>query len=157
VTRVVARSRPLARGSWLFAGVALAVAGFAAIVAHMMTPGWVALVLGGGLLLLGARPAAGLTDRIVVDDAGVSDLAMKVGPIPWADIVRAEARLVGSVPIIAIEVRNPEVWEQQLPDSLRRLRGFAAELQLPPVLLYGQGLDPPPAEIVRLINERARG
>jgi hypothetical protein len=65
--------------------------------------------------------------------------------------------LVGSVSVIAIEVRNPEVWEQQLPDSLRRLRGFAAELQLPPVLLYGQGLDPPPAEIVRLINERAPG
>ncbi len=156
--RLVASSLPLARTPWLIGGGVLSAAGIGVIaVARQPLPGWILLGLGGGLLLLTARPAYRARERIVLDDAGVTDLATSMGPIPWSDIVEAQVLNLAKTSLVTIRVVNPAAWEARLPEPVRRLRLLAPDLNLPPVLLFTPRLTLSPEEIVGEINRRARG
>jgi hypothetical protein len=156
VTRVVAYALPFSRGPWLVGATAFLVAGLGAIAWRVPVVGWPAVAFGAALLLLAGRPAEAPRERIVLDDRGVTDLLGNLGPIPWADIMGARVQYLGRFKVIAVEVRNPEYWEARLPERYRRLGVLAAQLNLPPVLLAGQGLDPPAEDVVRVITERLR-
>ncbi len=155
--RIVARSIPFSRTPWLVGGAVLMVCGTGLILVHDPVAGWVALMAGAGLLWLTARPAYSTRDRIVLDDNGVTDLATPIGPVPWSAIIRAEPRALSTSSLVVVEVTNPAYWEKRLPESLRRIRQLATDLDLPPVMLLTPRLDISAEEIVRLINERAQG
>ncbi|HWA56364.1 MAG TPA: hypothetical protein VG692_03870 [Gemmatimonadales bacterium] len=155
--RVVASHLPFHRLPWLVAASLLMAGGLLLVARGVAVPGWILLVTGGGLMVLTAGPAYQSRERIVLDDNGLTDLATKLGPIPWADIVRAEVMLVGKTPLVSVEVVNPAEWEARAPDSLRKLRLLAPEMKLPPVLLFAPRLTLTPEEIVRQINSRAQG
>jgi len=155
--RVVARNLPFSRTPWLIGGAAGLLGGVGLILIRHPVAGWAALLAGAALVWITARPAYTRRDRIVLDDNGVTDLATPIGPVPWSDIVRAELRPMSTTMLVLVEVTNPEFWEARLPQSLRRVRQLAADLDLPPVVLLAPRLDVPAEEIVRLINQRARG
>jgi len=155
--RIVARSVPISRTPWLVGGAVLMFSGAGLLLLQHPVAGWVALVAGAGLLWLTARPAYSTRDRIVLDDNGVTDLATPIGPVPWSDIIRAETRTLSTSSLVVVEVTNPAYWEARLPESLRRIRQLATDLDLPPVMLLTPRLDISAEEIVRLINQRAQG
>jgi hypothetical protein len=137
--------------------VGLTLAGVLLVSKGKPVPGWILLVLGGGLLYLATGPATRPRERIVMDEHGLSDLAAGLGPVPWADIVKAEVLNIGRAPLITVEVVNPAEWEAKAPKGLQGLRRLDPELVLPPVVLFAPRLTLSPEEIVRAINARARG
>lgn len=154
--RIVARSLPFSRAPWLIVGGALSALGFGLILLHLPLLGWIALLPGAGLLLVTARPGYTTRERIILDEHGVTDLATKMGLIPWTDIIGAEVRPLSTTSLVVVEVINPEYWEEKAPETIRRLRNLAPDMKLPPVLLFTPRLDLSPEEIVRVINERAQ-
>lgn len=111
--------------------------------------------MGGLLVYLTTGPDYRERERIVMDDHGLTDLAAKLGPVPWSDIIGAEVQMVGRTPLVSVQVRNPEEWERKAPPSLARLSSLAPELKLSPVMLFAPRLTLSPEEIVREINNRA--
>ena len=155
--RVVTHGRPVSRGPWLVGAVSFVAAGLGAVALRVPLVGWPALALGGVILFFATRPAGAPQERIVLDDTGVSDLALGVGPIPWSEVIKGELKPLSRLWVISLELTDPERWASKLPERQRNLNGFAKELGLSPVLLAVSGLDLPPEEVLRLINDRARG
>ncbi|MFN8653317.1 MAG: hypothetical protein U0133_15540 [Gemmatimonadales bacterium] len=134
----------------------LGLAGLYLISRGSYTPGFILLLVGGLLLYLASGPAYQDRERIVMDDHGLTDLAVKLGPVPWTDIVGAEVMLVGKTPLVSVEVRNPEEWERKVPLGLAKLQRLSPDLKLSPVMLFAPRLTLSPEEIVREINNRAQ-
>ncbi len=155
--RIVTHSRPVARGPWLVGAIAFMAVGLGAIAQHVPVAGWPALLLGGVLLYFATRPQAGSDERIVLDDAGVTDVTFSLGPIPWDQIIRAELKPLVRMQVISLEVTEPERWIKQQPAHQARFSAMARELGVSPVMLAVTGIDMDPAELVKLINDRARG
>lgn len=155
MSRVVATHRPANRTPWLISAVGLGLAGLLFITRGTYAPGWILLALGGVLLYLATGPAYRERERIVMDEHGLSDLAVKLGPVPWTDIIQAEVLMLGKTPLVTVDVRNPEEWEAKAPQGLANLRRLAPDLKLSPVMLFAPRLTLSPEEIVREINTRA--
>jgi hypothetical protein len=155
--RIVAHNRPGSRGPWLVGAISFQAAGLFAILTHAPLIGWPGLLLGGGLLYYALRPATAPAERIVIEDAGVSDRAFGLGPIPWNEIIRAELKPLSRFHVISLEVTDPERWVKQLTVRQLQLSTMARELGISPVMLAASGLDRSPDELVRLINDRATG
>lgn len=155
--RIVTHSRPMSRGPWLVGAMSFLAVGLGAVAQQVPLVGWPLLALGGVILFFATRPAGLLKERIVLDDAGVSDQGLGIGPIPWHEIIRGELKPLMKIWVISLEVTDPERWVAQLPDNQRTLRNFAKDLGLSPIMLAVSGLDLPPEEVLRLINDRARG
>ncbi len=119
---------------------------------------WVFLLPGGLLLLVGTRPAGLPVEAIVVDDFGLSDRTMDLGPIPWDQVIGAEVRHLRRFPVVALRLTDDAAWLSRMPERHRKLVALGADqLGLPPVFLYAVGLDHPPEAIVAAVNQRARG
>lgn len=155
--RIVTHSRPVSRGPWLVGAIGFMGAGLAAITQKVPLAGWPALLLGGVLLFFATRPQGGPGERIVLDDTGVTDVTFGVGPIPWDQVIRAELKPLVRMMVISLEVTEPERWVKQQPEHLARFSAMARELGVSPVMLAVTGIDMDPAELVKLINDRARG
>ena len=120
--------------------------------------GWTVLLPGGLLVLFGARSAGSAVEAIVVDDIGLSDRTIDIGPNPWEQVIRADVRLIRRFPVVALQLTDNSAWLARMPESHRRLVMLgAAELGLPPVFFQAIRLDVPVDRIVTEINQRARG
>lgn len=140
------------------AAVLLLMAFVVLVLLHQPAAMWVFLLPGGLLLLLGTRPAVTPVEAIVVDDLGLSDRTMDVGPIPWDQVIGAEVRLIRRFPVVALQLTDEAAWLSRMPERHRKLVALgASELGVPPVFFYAVGLDHSPEEIVAAINQRARG
>jgi len=159
VSLLVTHRRPSARRPYLIAGLILIGLAMAAQLGlHQPGATWVLLLPGGLLLLLGTKPAGPPVEAIVLDDFGVSDRSIDIGPIPWDQLVRAEVGWIRRFPVVALHLTDNAAWMARMPERHRKLVQLgAAELGLPPVFLYAVGLDVAPEEIVERINQRARG
>ncbi len=159
MSALVARRVPGSRRPPLIAGVVLSAAGLGMIaLLRGSLAGWVFLLPGGLLLVTGMQAPGAPVEAIVIDDAGLSYHGMKVGPIPWDAIIRADVARVKHIPVVALQLTQPDAWLDRMPESHRKLVALGtAELGLPPVFLYAAGLDHSAEEIVAAINQRARG
>lgn len=159
VNGLVTHRIPASRGPLRVAGVVLSGLGLLLVAMVRTSPvGWIFLLPGGLLLLVGMQPRRTATEAIVLDDLGLSDRTMDLGPIPWDEIVRAEVGQIKRFPVVALQLTRPDQWLARMPERHRKLVALgAAELGLPPVFLYAVALDHPAEEIVAAINQRARG
>lgn len=140
-------------------GAVLAAVGLGMIARGMTLPGAVPLVLGGLLVLLGARPAAEGPERLVFDDVGLTDLKLQLGPVPWSEIRGATVVPLGThFTMIGLDVTDPARFGAMKALDAGRLRELAAKLDfaLPPVFLYASGLERDAAAVAEEINRRAR-
>ncbi len=159
MSSLVTHRVPGSRRTTLIGGVLLIFIGLALLLLVSATAaGWTFLLPGGLLVLLGARPAAAPLEAIVVDDMGLSERTMNVGPIPGDQVVRAELRQIRLMPVIGVELVSSDTWLARMPESHKRLVALGAtELGLPPIFFPAAGLDIPADRIVAEINQRARG
>ncbi len=157
--REVIRGATVRRMPFLLAGAVFAAVGLGMIAKGLTGPGTVPLVLGGILVLLGGRPAAEGEERLVLDDHGLTDLKLQVGPVPWTEIRGATVVPLGThFTMIALDLTDPARYAEVKTLDAGRLRELAAKLDftLPEVFLYGSGLAQSPQEVVEEINRRAR-
>lgn len=156
MARDVIRSRSVSRFPLFIGGVVLLGLG-AWLSARSLVAGVIPLLVGGALVIVGTRtgPAA---ERIVLDDRGVTDLKLRLGPVPWHEIRSATVVPLGThFTMIALDLTEPARWKDIKAVDADRLRELAARLDfmLPEVFLYGSGLERSAEEVVAEINRRA--
>ena len=117
---------------------------------------WAPLLLGGAYALVLLRALGEETERVVIDDAGIRDSSLPVGTIGWDEIRGASVRLIGSVRLVALEVRDPECYIRRLPPARQFIARKALEADLPGLYLTLVGTDADPSQIVEAIRQRAR-
>ncbi|MEO8635039.1 MAG: hypothetical protein ABI587_07165 [Gemmatimonadales bacterium] len=159
MSALVTHRVPGPRRPALIAGVVLIAIGLAMmLLANATLAGWIFLLPGGLLALIGTQPGGAPIEAIVVDDMGLSERIIGIGPIPWDQVVRVEAKQIRLMPVIGIYLTDSEVWLARMPVSHKRLVAIGAtELGLPPVFFPAIRLDVPVERIVAEINQRARG
>jgi hypothetical protein len=130
-------------------------AGAALLSVHVARwPGWV-LVLAGGLYALVQLRALGEdTERVVIDDAGIRDSMLPVGIIGWDEIRGARVQSISGIPVIELQVRDPERYIRRLPAGRQFIARKAVEANLPGLYLTLVGTEADPAEIVGVIRRR---
>ena len=116
--------------------------------------GWGLAVLGSGWALLLVRALGEETERLVIDDSGIRDSMLPVGPIDWAEIRGASVQTIGSVSVVALEVRDSERFIRRLPRARQFIARKALEAGLPALYLTLVGTDGDPQTIADTINRR---
>jgi hypothetical protein len=115
---------------------------------------WSLALLGGGWALLLVRALGEDTERLVIDDSGIRDTLLPVGPIDWSEIRAASVQTIGSVSVVALEVRDSERFIRRLPPARQFIARKAMEAGLPALYLTLVGTDGDPQAIADTINRR---
>jgi hypothetical protein len=118
--------------------------------------GWSLVLLGGGYALVLLRALGEETDRVVMDEAGIRDSQLPLGTIAWTEIRGASVQAIGRVPVVALEVRDPESVLRRLPTGRQFLARKALEAGLPGIYLNLAGTDADPAWVAEAIRRRVQ-
>jgi hypothetical protein len=118
--------------------------------------GWGLMLLGGGYALVLLRALGEETERVVIDDSGIRDSSLPVGTIGWDEIRGASVQEIGSVRVVALQVRDPERFIRRLPASRQFIARKALEAELPGLYLTLNGTEADPTEIAEAIRQRVR-
>lgn len=132
-------------------GVAL---GLVILRLQLPIPGWIVVTLSGLYALLQLRALGEEHERILIDDAGIRDTMLPVGLIGWDEVRGASVQKVGSVDVVALQLRDPERFIRRLPDARQFIARKALEAGLPGIYLTLVSTDGDPAMIAGLINRR---
>jgi hypothetical protein len=118
--------------------------------------GWSLVVLGGGYSLVVLRALGEDNERLVIDDSGIRDSSLPVGTIDWDEVRGASVQEIGHVPVITLEVRDPERLIRRLPATRQFIARKALEAGLPGLYLTVAGTEADPARIAEAIRQRVR-
>ena len=119
--------------------------------------GWGLVALGGGYSLVLLRALGEETERVVIDDGGIRDSMLPVGTIGWDEVRGASVQEIGSTPVVALQVRDPERFIRRLPPARQFIARKAGEAGLPGLYLTLVGTDGDPHAIAQVINRRVQG
>jgi hypothetical protein len=117
--------------------------------------GWSSIVFFGAcaavfvVQLLDARP------RVVIDDAGVFDRSLRVGVIPWREILGAEVREAAQNRFIALRLRDPHKFTSRLGAVHRGLAQTNTALGFEPLNLNLSAVDAYAYALAELIGKQA--
>jgi hypothetical protein len=145
---------------WRKLAVALAVgfgAGTALLRLHLFPAAWIVMGLCGLYALLQLRALGEDQERLVIDDAGIRDSMLPVGLIGWDEVRGASVQKVGSVEVIALQLRDPERVIRRLPPARQFIARNAVGAGLPGIYLTLVGTEGDPAKIAALINRKVEG
>jgi hypothetical protein len=117
--------------------------------------GWGIMGLSGVYALTVLRSLGEETERVVIDDSGVSDSILTGGVIGWNEVQGASVQRIGSVTVVALQLRDPERFIRRLSPGRQFLARKALEAGLPGVYLTLVGTDGDPNRIAELINQRS--
>jgi hypothetical protein len=138
-------------------GVVALAAGAALLWMGIVDPlGWAMVGIGGAYAIVALRSLGEEAERIVIDDSGVRDTLLPVGIISWNEIIGASVQQVGHVPVVALELRDPERVIRRLSPPRQLLARKAREAGLPGVYLTLVDTDGDPKLVAQAINQRAR-
>ena len=115
---------------------------------------WTLIVVGAGYAILVLRSMGEDTERIVIDDSGIRDSILPVGTISWEEVRGARVQQIGSVAVVALELRDPERIIRRLPEMRRFLARKAREAGLPAVYLTLADTEGDPHKVAEAINQR---
>jgi hypothetical protein len=118
--------------------------------------GWGMVALGCVYALIQLRSLGEEIERVVIDDAGIRDSILPVGVIGWDEVRGASVQNIGSVEVVALQLRDPERFIRRLPGARQFIARKALEAGLPGVYLTLVGTDGDPRKIAEAINGRAR-
>jgi hypothetical protein len=154
--RIVLHASPRYLYRKLVVGLVGVAIGAGLLLLHLSPPvGWVLVALGGIYALIQLRSLGEENERVVIDDAGIRDSILPVGVISWDEVRGASVQKVGSVEVIALQLRDPERFIRRLPGARQFIARKALEAGLPGVYLTLIGTDGDPGKIAELINGRA--
>ena len=117
---------------------------------------WCLMLLGGGYAVVLLRALGEQSERVVIDDAGIRDSSLPVGTIGWDEVRGASVQTIGSVSVVALEVRDPERFIRRLPAGRQFIARKALEAELPGLYLTLVGTEADPTKIVEEIRRRVR-
>lgn len=100
----------------------------------------------------GLRPGP----RLTLDEHGVHDRTMGVGPIPWSDIAGAELCGIPQAPFVALHLREPAKYLGRAPMVPRLLSRLNAASGMTPFSVNLMGLKADPGTVTCTIRSRAR-
>jgi hypothetical protein len=130
----------------------------AAILLLQLSPqlGWGMVALSGIYALVQLRSLGEEVERVVIDDGGIRDSILPVGVIGWDEVRGASVQSLGSVQVVALQLRDPERFIRRLPGARQFIARKALEAGLPGVYLTLVGTDGDARTIAEVINRRAR-
>ena len=137
--------------------VALAVglgAGTALLRLGLVPAAWTVITLCGLYALLQLRSLGEEQERVVIDDSGIRDSMLPVGVIGWDEVRGASLVKVGSVDVVALQLRDPERCIRRLPGARQFIARKALETGLPGIYLTLVGTEGDPRKIAEVINGR---
>jgi hypothetical protein len=139
----------------------LAAVGLGAGTAFLRLPlspllGWTVVALSGIYALVQLRSLGEEIERVVIDDAGIRDSILPVGVIGWDEVRGASVQNIGSVQVVALQLRDPERFIRRLPAARQFIARKALEAGLPGVYLTLVGTDGDARTIAEVINRRSR-
>jgi hypothetical protein len=149
---VVAARGPVYRK--LVVAAAMVAAGIALERAEVAAIGWALAALGTIWALLLLRSLGEERERLVIDDAGIRDTLLPVGTIGWPEVTGASVRRLGSVAVVALDLRDPERFMRRLPATRQFIARKALEAGLPAVYLTLAGTDADAGRIAEAIRRR---
>jgi hypothetical protein len=117
--------------------------------------GWGMVALSGIYALVQLRSLGEDIERIVIDDSGIRDSMLPVGLIGWDEVRGASLQSIGSVPVVALQLSDPERVIRRLPAARQFIARKALEAGLPGVYLTLVGTDGNPRIIADVINSRS--
>jgi hypothetical protein len=144
----------------LYRKLALGLAGLAAgaaILQLQLVPllGWTVVALSGISALVQLRSLGEEIERVVIDDSGIRDSLLPVGVIGWDEVRGASVLGIGSVQVVALQLRDPERFIRRLPGTRQFIARKALKAGLPGVYLTLVGTDGNVSRIAEVINERS--
>jgi hypothetical protein len=135
--------------------IGLAIGGVILLLQLSPQLGWGMVALSGIYALVQLRSLGEGVERVVIDDAGIRDSMLPVGLIGWDEVRGASLQSIGSVPVVALQLRDPERVIRRLPGARQFIARKALEAGLPGVYLTLVGTDGNPRIIADVINGRA--
>jgi hypothetical protein len=102
------------------------------------------------LVVAAAMVAAG----IALGRAEIAALGLPVGTIGWSEVTGASVRRIGSVPVVMLDLRDPERFMRRLPATRQFIARKALEAGLPAVYLTLAGTDADAERIAEAIRRR---
>ncbi len=149
---VVATRGPVYRK--LIVAAAMVAAGIGMQRAEVAALVWALAALGTIWALLLLRSFGEERERLVIDDAGIRDTLLPVGTIGWPEVTGASVRRLGSVPVVVLDLRDPERFMHRLPATRQFIARKALEAGLPAVYLTLAGTDADVERIAEAIRRR---
>jgi hypothetical protein len=149
---VVAARGPVYRK--LVVAAAMVAAGIALQQAEVAAVGWTLAALGGIWVLLLLRSLGEERARLVIDDAGIRDTLLPVGTIGWSEVTGATVQQIAGVPVVVLDLRDPERFVRRLPPTRQFIARKALEAGLPAVYLTLTGTDADADRIAETIRQR---
>lgn len=139
----------------LLAVGSLPVAYYAAWTARGITEaaGWVALGLLPFAIYFGCRQLFTVEPIISIDETGVLDRRMGFGRIAWSDIASASRMSLRGHPIIALQIRNEELYLHKVSKFRASLYRLLHMLGLPSYSISFGGLEPSADEVYAALVE----
>lgn len=120
-----------------------------------MITGWSSIVFFGGCAAVFATQLIDARPRIVVNESGVFDRSLRVGVIPWREILGADVREVAQNRFIALRLRDPQKFTARLGAVHRRLAETNTALGFEPLNLNLSAVDADPYALSELIAKEA--
>jgi hypothetical protein len=95
------------------------VAGGIFMILHPRSPadrwiGWMSLIFFGSGVPLFGKKISESGPRLIINDQGIFDRTLGIGTIPWSEITGAYIKSIKDNDFICLELRNPEMWSNQL-------------------------------------------
>jgi hypothetical protein len=118
--------------------------------------GWGMILVGGGYSLILLRALGEEKERLVVDDSGIRDSTLPLGTISWEEVRGASVQEISGIPVIALELRDPERLIRRLPPARQFIARKALEAGLPGIYVTLVGTDADPGRIAEAIRQRVR-
>jgi hypothetical protein len=91
---------------------------------------------------------------VIIDDSGVLDRRLGVGPIPWSDITSVSITLVRDQRFISLWLRNEKQYLDRIPTWRRGARRLSERMGYSPFALTFIGLTPGLDEAYALLRSR---
>jgi hypothetical protein len=76
--------------------------------------GWMCIIFFGSGVPLFVKKISESGPRLIINDQGIFDRTLDVGTIPWSEITDAYIKSIKGNDFICLELRNPEMWSNQL-------------------------------------------
>lgn len=117
--------------------------------------GWSSIIFFGGCALVGAWQIIDSRPRlIIINDEGILDRTLGVGPIPWSDIRGACLRSISGNDFICLDLQDSERYLQKTNAVKRALASANIALGFTPISLNLSGVAADSNDILELILKR---
>jgi hypothetical protein len=86
--------------------------------------GWMSIIFFGSGIPLFIKKISESKPRLIINDQGIFDRTLGIGTIPWGEVAGAFVKSIQGNDFICLELRNPQIWSQQL-SSIRKAAASA--------------------------------